>query len=391
MRYVTAGESHGPALTAIIEGLPAGLTISEAQINEDLHRRQQGYGRGNRQKIESDHVEISSGVRHQLTIGSPVTLRVVNDDFRHWQEIMDPSSEATAENSVRKVERPRPGHADLVGGMKYRHHDLRNVLERSSARETTMRVAVGSVAKQLLAQIGVEVLGFVRQIGPVSADPTKLNTFADLAALKVATDQSETRTFDSDAETKMKVLIDETKKAGDTLGGIVQVLATGLPVGLGSYVSAETKMDGKLAQAIIGINAFKGVEFGEGFQFANHPGSEGMDEIFWQKDQGFYRETDHLGGFEGGMTNGMPVNIKAVMKPIPTLYKPLRSVDIKTKEAYKANVERSDTTAVTAAAVVAEAMTAITLAEAVLDKFDADSMARLQEQLTNYNEEIKNF
>jgi chorismate synthase len=304
---------------------------------------------------------------------------------------MDPMIEATEANSVRQVTRPRPGHADLVGGMKYQHKDLRNVLERSSARETTMRVAVGSLCKQVLASIGVEVLGFVREIGGISADTSKLDQYKDLASLKKVTDESPTRTFDEEADQKMRDLIDETKRAGDTLGGVVEVIATGMPAGVGSYVSADTKLDAKLARAIVGINAFKGVEFGDGFEFAHHPGSHGMDEIFYDQDQGFYRQTDHLGGFEGGMTNGMPVVIKAVMKPIPTLYKPLMSVDVKTKEAYKANVERSDTTAVTAAAVVAEAMVAITLTEALLDKFDSDSIERFKTQVAQYLQELKEY
>lgn len=391
MRYVTAGESHGPELTAIIEGVPAGLTLSVTEINADLKRRQQGYGRGNRMKIETDQVKILSGVRHQITMGSPITLNVTNRDHAHWNEIMDPMVEATPANSVRQVVRPRPGHADLVGGMKYRHTDLRNVLERSSARETTMRVAVGSLCKQILAQLGVEVLGFVREIGGIEADASKLEQFTGLKELKTVTDNSETRTFDDQADQKMRDLIDETKRAGDTLGGVVEVIATGMPAGLGSYVSADTKLDAKLAAAVVGINAFKGVEFGDGFTFAHRPGSAGMDEIFWAQQRGFFRNTNHLGGFEGGMTNGMPVIIKAVMKPIPTLYKPLMSVDIKTKEAYKANVERSDTTAVTAAAVVAEAMVAITLTKAILDKFDTDSMARLKEQVTNYRKELTQY
>lgn len=391
MRYVTAGESHGPELIGVIEGIPAGLKLSVADINADLKRRQQGYGRGNRMKIETDQVKILTGVRHLTTMGSPITLNVTNRDHAHWNDIMDPMIEATPENSVRQVTRPRPGHADLVGGMKYEHKDLRNVLERSSARETTMRVAVGSLCKQLLSSIGVEVLGFVREIGGIESDPTKLEQYQDLADLKRVTDASETRTFDEDADQKMRDLIDETKRAGDTLGGVVQVIATGMPAGIGSYVSADTKLDGKLAQAIVGINAFKGVEFGDGFDFAHHPGSHGMDEIFYDQNDGFYRKTDHLGGFEGGMTNGMPVVIKAVMKPIPTLYKPLMSVDVQTKEAYKANVERSDTTAVTAAAVVAEAMVAITLAEALLDKFDSDSMDRFKKQVAAYVDELKHY
>ncbi|WP_461239817.1 chorismate synthase [Paucilactobacillus sp. N302-9] len=391
MRYVTAGESHGPELMSIIEGIPAGLKLSVEQINADLKRRQQGYGRGNRMKIETDQVKILTGVRHLITMGSPITLNVTNRDHAHWNEIMDPMIEATEANSVRQVTRPRPGHADLVGGMKYQHKDLRNVLERSSARETTMRVAVGSLCKQVLASIGVEVLGFVREIGGISADTSKLDQYKDLASLKKVTDESPTRTFDEEADQKMRDLIDETKRAGDTLGGVVEVIATGMPAGVGSYVSADTKLDAKLARAIVGINAFKGVEFGDGFEFAHHPGSHGMDEIFYDQDQGFYRQTDHLGGFEGGMTNGMPVVIKAVMKPIPTLYKPLMSVDVKTKEAYKANVERSDTTAVTAAAVVAEAMVAITLTEALLDKFDSDSIERFKNQVSQYLQELKEY
>ncbi|KRM10212.1 chorismate synthase [Paucilactobacillus suebicus] len=391
MRYVTAGESHGPELTAIIEGIPAGLEISVEKINDDLKRRQQGYGRGNRMKIETDQVKILNGIRHQKSLGSPITLNVTNRDHAHWGDIMSPTAEETAANSVRQVTRPRPGHADLVGGMKYRHTDLRNVLERSSARETTMRVAVGSLCKQLLSQIGVEVLGFVKEIGGIQADSSKLSNFNGLADLKKVTDESPTRTFDEQADQQMRHLIDKTKRDGDTLGGVVEVIATGMPAGLGSYVGADTKLDAKLAASIVGINAFKGVEFGDGFKFAHHPGSEGMDEIFWDEDQGFFRKTNHLGGFEGGMTNGQPIVVKAVMKPIPTLYKPLMSVDVKTKESYKANVERSDTTAVTAAAVVAEAMVSIELAKALLDKFDTDSIDRMKEQVTTYLDEIKHY
>ncbi|WP_125982225.1 chorismate synthase [Loigolactobacillus iwatensis] len=391
MHYTTAGESHGPQLTAIIEGIPAGLMVSVEQINADLKRRQQGYGRGNRMKIESDQVQITAGIRHQKTLGSPITLQVTNRDYAHWDEIMSPTAEATAANSVRQVTKPRPGHADLVGGEKYQHEDLRNVLERSSARETTMRVAVGSLCKQLLQAIGVEVLGFVQQLGTVKADLTQLPQIGNLKELAAVTNASDVRTYDAAAATEMHSLIDQTKKAGDTLGGVVEVLATGLPVGLGSYVSANTKLDAKLAQAIISINAFKGVEFGDGFSLADHPGSQDMDEIFYSETKGFYRGSDHLGGFEGGMTNGMPLVIKGVMKPIPTLYKPLRSVDIHTKEAYVANVERSDTTAVPAAAVVAEAMVAITLAQAVLAKFDADALPRLQTQVKAYHDELAQY
>lgn len=391
MRYITSGESHGPQLTAIIEGLPANLTIDIDQINHDMWRRKQGYGRGARQQIETDEVQLASGVRHQKTLGSPVTIQLANKDFAHWASVMSPTEAANAENTVRQVTKPRPGHADLVGGMKYQHQDLRNVLERSSARETAMRVAVGSVAKQFLQTLGIDVLGFVRQLGPVAADATKLDTFKDLEALRQVTENSSVRTFDPDAERKIEANIDAAKKAGYTLGGIVEVIVTGLPAGIGSYVSADEKLDAKLAQAIVSINAFKGVAFGDGFDLANHPGNEDMDEIFYDQAQGFYRQTNHLGGFEGGMTNGMPVVLTAVMKPIPTQYKPLQSVDIHTKKPYKANVERSDTTAVPAAAVVAEAMTAITMAQAILDMFDANAMDRLQAQIEAYRTELKNY
>lgn len=391
MRYITSGESHGPQLTAIIEGLPANLTIDIDQINHDMWRRKQGYGRGARQQIETDEVQIVSGVRHQKTLGSPLTIQLANKDFAHWASVMSPTEAANAENTVRQVTKPRPGHADLVGGMKYQHKDLRNVLERSSARETAMRVAVGSVAKQFLKTLGIDVLGFVRQLGPVAADTDKLNGFKDLAALRQVTENSAVRTFDPEAEAKIKTTIDAAKKAGDTLGGIVEVIVTGMPAGVGSYVSADQKLDAKLARAIVSINAFKGVAFGDGFELANHPGSEDMDEIFYDETKGFYRQTDHLGGFEGGMTNGMPVVVTAVMKPIPTLYKPLRSVDIRSKMPYKANVERSDTTAVPAASVVAEAMTAITMAQAILDMFDANALDRLQAQVAAYKAELKNY
>lgn len=388
MRYVTAGESHGPELTAIIEGIPAGLTLSVKQVNADLARRQQGYGRGNRMKIEQDKVIVTSGVRHQMTLGSPITLQIKNHDYIHWQKIMAADEPATAANRVRQVVKPRPGHADLVGGQKYQHQDLRNVLERSSARETAARVAVGSVCKQLLNEIGVDILGFVQQLGGVESDETQLQALASLTELRQLTENSDVRTYDSAAAQKMRQLIQQTRQAGDTLGGVVEVIATHVPVGLGSYVSATTKLDAKLAQAIISINAFKGVEFGDGFALTQHPGSQVMDEIYYAKQRGFYRGSDHLGGFEGGMTTGAPLIIKGTMKPIPTLYQPLDSVNIKTKQKEKASVQRADTTAVPAAAVVAEAMVAITLAQAVLAQFNGDSLIRLKKQVAAYRKEI---
>ena len=392
MRYMTAGESHGPEEVAIIEGIPAGLHLTQEDINTELARRQHAAGRGQRQVIETDTVTIMGGVRHQVTLGSPIALNVHNDDHNHWTKIMDPNTPADEENSKRKVMRPRPGHADLVGGMKYRHAaDLRNVLERSSARETVMRVAVGAVAKRLLAELGIDVHGFVLNIGPVRADAGQIAQYKTLAELRAVTESFPTRTLDAETDEKVRTLLDDTKRDYNTVGGTVQVIATGVPVGLGSYVSADTKLDAKIARAIIGINAFKGVEFGGGFENAEKFGSEVMDEIYWSEERGFYRGSNNLGGFEGGMTNGEPVVVKGVVKPIPTLYRPMQSVDIDTHENHRASVERSDTTAVTAAAVIAEHMVAIELATAILDKFDTDNMDRLKEQLAAYCAEIKNF
>lgn len=388
MNYLTAGESHGPQLTGITEGVPSGLHLDVDAINEQLKKRQGGYGRGNRQKIEHDQVTITGGVRHGITLGSPISMVVQNRDHAHWNQIMDPVSPETAENTLRKVERPRPGHADLVGGMKYRHQDLRNVLERSSARETAIRVAVGAVCKQLLAQVGIDIVGYVQQIGQISTDD---NQELDVSKIESEISQNDLRMIDQSKVDDIHELIDQTKKDGDTLGGIIRVVATHVPAGLGSYISWDTKLDGKLAAAVMGVNAMKGVEIGDGFKAATSFGSQVMDEIDWDKEDGFYRNTDHLGGFEGGMTNGMPIIVKAAMKPIPTLYKPLQSVDIQTKEVKKASVERSDTTAIVPASIVIESVVAIELAKALTDKFDADNVQRLQEQLTAYREEIKQF
>lgn len=392
MRYMTAGESHGPEEVAIIEGIPAGLTITEDDINHELARRQHAAGRGQRQKIETDTVTIMGGIRHQMTLGSPIALNVHNDDHNHWTKIMDPLAPADDENTKRKVMRPRPGHADLVGGIKYRHQaDLRNVLERSSARETVMRVAVGAVAKRLLAELDIDVHGFVLNIGPVRTDVSQLTQYKTLAELRAVTESFASRTLDAQTDAKILTLLDDTKRDYNTVGGTVEVLATNLPVGLGSYVTADDKLDAKIARAIIGINAFKGVEFGGGFENAEKFGDEVMDEIYWSADRGFYRGSNNLGGFEGGMTNGEPVVVKGVVKPIPTLYRPMQSVDIDTHENHRASVERSDTSAVAAAAVIAEHMVAIELAKAVLDKFDADSMDRLKEQVAAYREEVRLF
>lgn len=388
MNYLTAGESHGPQLTGIIEGIPSGLHLDVDAINDQLKKRQGGYGRGNRQKIEHDEVTITGGVRHGITFGSPIALVVNNRDHAHWSQIMDPVSPETPENTLRKVERPRPGHADLVGGMKYRHEDLRNVLERSSARETAIRVAIGAVCKQLLQQLGIKIVGYVEQIGQISTDE---NPELDVAKIEAAIGQNDLRIIDQTKVSPIHDLIDQTKRDGDTLGGIIRVVATNVPAGLGSYISWDTKLDGKLAAAVMGVNAMKGVEIGDGFKAATSFGSQVMDEIDWNQDQGFFRNTDHLGGFEGGMTNGMPIIVKAAMKPIPTLYKPLQSVDIQTKEVKKANVERSDTTAIVPASIVIESVVAIELAKALTDKFDGDNLQRLQEQLDQYRDELKKF
>lgn len=388
MNYLTAGESHGPQLTGIIEGIPSGLHLDVDAINDQLKKRQGGYGRGNRQKIEHDEVTITGGVRHGITLGSPIALVVNNRDHAHWSQIMDPVSPETPENTLRKVERPRPGHADLVGGMKYRHEDLRNVLERSSARETAIRVAIGAVCKQLLQQLGIKIVGYVEQIGQISTDE---NPELDVAKIEAAIGQNDLRIIDQTKVSPIHDLIDQTKRDGDTLGGIIRVVATNVPAGLGSYISWDTKLDGKLAAAVMGVNAMKGVEIGDGFKAATSFGSQVMDEIDWNQDQGFFRNTDHLGGFEGGMTNGMPIIVKAAMKPIPTLYKPLQSVDIQTKEVKKANVERSDTTAIVPASIVIESVVAIELAKALTDKFDGDNLQRLQEQLDQYRDELKKF
>jgi chorismate synthase len=388
MRYFTAGESHGPRLTAIIEGIPAGLSLSSSDINQELKRRQGGYGRGGRMLIESDQVDITSGVRHGVTMGSPITLNVTNKDFKNWTSIMGADDVEDKFKAQRKLTKPRPGHADLVGGMKYRFPDLRNVLERSSARETTMRVAIGAVAKRLLSELGIEVASHVTVFGGIEvAIPENLT----VSEIRKRASESEVSIVNPDREADIKALIDQTKKDGDTIGGVVEVVAGGLPVGLGSYVQWDKKLDAKIAQAVVSINAFKGVEFGIGFDAAYKPGSQIMDEILWNEADGYTRKSNNLGGFEGGMTNGELVVVKGVMKPIPTLYKPLMSVDIDTHEPYKAQVERSDPTAVPAAAVVAEHVVATVLATEVLAKFASDNMAELKENIARHNAYIKGF
>ncbi|GGI62420.1 chorismate synthase [Limosilactobacillus caviae] len=390
MHYITAGESHGPQLTGIIEGIPAGLTIDVEKINQALASRQGGYGRGNRQKIEHDQVEIVGGLRHGVTLGSPLALVVKNRDHAHWSEIMDPTTPATPANTVRRVEHPRPGHADLVGGMKYRHRDLRNVLERSSARETAIRVAIGNICEQLLAALGIQMIGYVQQVGSVKADDG-ISSALNVTQIKEQVEANDLRILDQDKVVLIHDLIDRTKRAGDTLGGVIRVVAENVPAGLGSYVSWDTKLDAKLAGAVMGVNAIKGVSFGDGFKDATNLGSQVMDEISYDPANGFSRLTNHLGGFEGGMTNGMPIIINAAMKPIPTLYKPLQTVDVNTKEPLKANVERSDTTAIVPASIVVENVVAIELAKAVTDAFESSNIERLKGEIDRYRQELVEY
>ncbi|MDQ6599464.1 chorismate synthase [Bacillus salipaludis] len=390
MRYLTAGESHGPQLTTIIEGLPAGMPLLANDINEELARRQKGYGRGRRMQIEKDTVEIASGIRHGYTLGSPVALVVKNNDWKHWTNIMgaDPLLEGEEDEIKRKITRPRPGHADLNGAIKYGHGDMRNVLERSSARETTVRVAAGAVAKKLLSLVGIELISHVVEIAGIKAE---VDPSLSYEALKETTEQSPVRCADADAAQKMMAAIDDAKKNGDSIGGVVEVIATGMPTGVGSYVHYDRKLDSKLAAAIVGINAFKGVEIGIGFEAARKPGSEVHDEIAWSEEKGYYRKTNRLGGFEGGMTTGMPIVVRGVMKPIPTLYKPLMSVDIESKEPFTASIERSDSCAVPAAAVVAENAVAWELASALVEQFYSDRFDTFAEEINRQREFAREF
>lgn len=390
MRYLTAGESHGPQQTTIIEGVPANLELLQEDINRELKRRQGGYGRGHRMQIEKDLVEIVGGVRHGKTTGAPIALVVKNDDYQSWTDIMgvEPLTEEEEKNVRRKVTHPRPGHADLNGGIKYGHRDMRNVLERSSARETTARVCAGAVAKKLLKTLGIEVGGHVLEIGGVKA---KHIDYKDIYELQEKSEASPVRCLDKEAERKMMEVIDRAKEEGDSIGGVVQTVVTGMPIGVGSHVHYDRKLDAKIAGAVMSINAFKGVEIGIGFEAASRPGSEVHDEILWDEEKGYYRRTNNLGGFEGGMTNGMPLVIQGVMKPIPTLYKPLQSVDIDTKEPFEASIERSDSCAVPAASVVMENVIAFEVAKALVETFHADRIDALKENIENHNKWAREF
>lgn len=382
LRYLTAGESHGPSLTAIIEGMPANLELDEGCINRDLGRRQQGYGRGGRMSIEKDRVNFLSGVRWGKTLGSPITLSIRNRDWENWDKKMSPLAEDFVEDIA--ITHPRPGHADLTGVIKYRQDDARNVLERSSARETAARVAIGALCKRFLDDLGISVLGYVAELGGVVADAS-LEDYRERFALS---EESPCRTFDAEAEQRMIEAIDQAKENGDALGGVVEVAVMGAPIGLGSYAQWDRRLDGRLAYAMMSIQAFKGVEVGLGFEAARRPGSQVHDEIFHQGGE-FFRKTNRAGGLEGGMTNGAPVVVRGAMKPIPTLYQPLQTVDFRTKSPYAAVVERSDVCAVPAAAVVAEAVVAIELAQAMLEKFGGDAMEEIKHNLQAYRHYVQ--
>ena len=407
---MTSGESHGKALVGIIEGIPAGLCLSPEDADSDLRRRQCGYGRGGRMKIESDHAEILSGVRWGKTIGSPVTLLIENRDYRNWTEGMSP--EAVFEGSIPAVTRPRPGHADLAGAIKYGSHDMRDILERSSARETAMRVALGAVAKKFLSEFDILVGSYVVQIERQKAEIRSVHLKGKgLLEVFRKAEKSPVRCPDAGVTGKIVKLTDRALKEGNSLGGIFEVFVAGVPAGLGSHVQWDRRLESRLARALMSIQAIKGVEVGLGFEMSTKPGSEVMDEIFYDRKvsgvkgkapkrssdtlrfppYGLYRKTNNAGGIEGGMTNGMPIILRAAMKPIPTLRKPLRSVDILTKAPVKAAYERSDICAVPAAGVIGEAMTALTIAEAFLEKFGGDSMIETRRNYNSYMEYAEKF
>lgn len=381
IRYLSAGESHGPELTVIIEGFPSQLTVSKAQIDDQLRRRQQGYGRGRRMQIETDTVEVTSGIRFGKTLGTPITMHVVNRDFKNWTDRM--SVWENAPDNLKEVTRPRPGHADLAGAIKYDHEDIRNVLERASARNTATMVAAGALAKQLLAEFGILVTAHVVELGgeTVTSIPENWDELIQ------ATETSQIRVADQMTEPKMIAKIDEAKENGDTVGGVFEVIVRGCPIGLGSFVHPDRKLDGRLAGALMSIQAIKGVEFGLGFEAARRFGSNVHDAIAHNGSR-YIRPTNGAGGLEGGVTNGEDIVIRVAMKPISTLYKPLASVDMKTKDVELAAVERSDHCAVPAASVVGENVVAWVVADAFLEKFSGDSIPQIKDNVTKYMERI---
>ncbi len=386
MRYLTAGESHGPALIAVIEGLPANLQLDTAAINHQLWRRQQGYGRGYRMKIESDQVEFLTGLRFNKTLGTPLTMKIENKDYKNWVSRMSPTGDSPEDLNI--ITKPRPGHADLPAALKYDFTDIRNTLERASARNTATLVAIGAVARQLLQLFGIHVYGHIVQIGEVKADQQKLADLTIEELAKIA-DNSPVRCADADAAEAMMKAIEQAKENGDTLGGIFEVIVTGVPIGLGSYALPENRLDGKIASALMSIQAIKGVEIGLGFEAATKPGSQVHDALYYSKEKGYYRNTNGAGGIEGGISNGEPITARAAMKPIPTLYKPLPSVDMITKEPYLATIERSDTCAAPAASVIGENVVAWTIAVAFMEKFAGDSMEETSRNYASYQSYLK--
>lgn len=407
LRYLTAGESHGQALVCTIDGLPSNMPLKAEDIDRDLARRQKGYGRGGRMKIETDRAEILTGVRHGKTLGSPVALLIKNKDWENWEKIMGPEpldhTSQISDLKAKTVTRPRPGHADLTGALKYDHRDLRNILERSSARETAARVAVGAIARKFLSEFNISVVSYVTEIGGAGLKAAEHRAqSADLKSLESMARKAEAsrvRCPDDAVGKKMISRINGAMKRGDTLGGVFEVAVFGVPAGLGSYSQWDRKLEAKLACAIMGIQAIKGVEIGPGFDMARKPGSEVMDEIYYRRGMarhaltsgGFYRKTNNAGGIEGGMSNGMPIILRAAMKPIPTLKSPLASVDINTKKPFRAAYERSDVCAVPAASVIGEAVTAIAIADSFLDKFGGDSMREIKRNYEGYLKQINKF
>ncbi len=376
LRYLTAGESHGRALVGILEGMPAGLSVNREEIDAQLQRRQGGYGRGSRMQIEQDQIEVLAGIRAGVTLGSPIALVIWNRDWENWGKHMDPWK--APPERYHPVTVPRPGHADLAGALKYRHSDIRNVLERASARETAMRVALGSIARQFLEYFGMRIASHVVQIHAVKAS-CDISTL-DLAELTARADASPVRCLDAEAEREMIACIDHAKAAGNTVGGVFEVIATGVPVGLGSYVQWDRKLDGRIAQAMASLPAMKAVEIGLGGESAGRWGSECHDEIYYDEAKGYYRKTNRAGGVEGGVTNGQPLVVRVAMKPLSTLMRPLDSVDMQSKKPVKAHVERSDVCAVPAASVIGEAIVALVLADAFLEKYGGDSIAEIAER-----------
>ncbi|MEO8380145.1 MAG: chorismate synthase [Acidobacteriota bacterium] len=387
MHFTTAGESHGPQLTILVTGIPAGLTLHRENINRDLKRRQHGYGRGGRMQIESDEAEITAGVRGGVTLGGPIAMTIRNRDFENWQAAMDPWDLDEAEAHKRRVHSPRPGHVDLAGGMKFDRHDLRDILERASARETASRVAAGAIAKELLRAFGIEIRSGVTSVGP-AGDPEFAPTWEALGAVD---DQSPLRAVHREHEPAMTAAVDRAREAGETLGGTIVLAARGVPVGLGSYVQWNEKLDGRIAQAILSIHAVKAVAIGDGVGAALRPGSEVHDALYFDEERRYHRVTNRAGGLEGGVTNGEDVVVRAFMKPISTLRRGLPSVDIETRQAHRSQWERSDVTAVPACGVVCEAMLAIVLAAAMREKFGGDNLQDMRGAYDAYVARVRSF